>query len=257
MSFEIAPVGANAVNNRPDIALLQANATSALAKISGDVKSANVAQVAPTNPPAGLVSSLAATQTAITSTQNAVNVLQTADSAYTNGVALAQQGVALATDRLAASGDSAAAIDSQLLAVQAGIDSIGANTTFGGVPVLGNSVTAAVGSNGASITVTPASIGPVNSGTPVQPGSIAEFQAAAVAITNSQSVNAGNLNSMQNSLQVLESTVVNQQAAIGQALDVGVVKEMMNLTSASIGADPAAALQAQAMQMSDAVFKLL
>jgi hypothetical protein len=35
------------------------------------------------------------------------------------------------------------------------------------------------------------------------------------------------------------------------------VKEMMNLTSASIGADPAAALQAQAMQMSDAVFKLL
>ena len=62
---------------------------------------------------------------------------------------------------------------------------------------------------------------------------------------------------MQNSLQVLESTVVNQQAAIGQALDVGVVKEMMNLTSASIGADPAAALQAQAMQMSDAVFKLL
>jgi flagellin-like hook-associated protein FlgL len=114
-----------------------------------------------------------------------------------------------------------------------------------------------VGSNGASITVTPDSIGPVNSGTPVQPGSIAEFQAAAVAITNSQSVNAGNLNSMQNSLQVLESTIVNQQAAIGQALDVGVVKEMMNLTSASIGADPAAALQAQAMQMSDAVFKLL
>ena len=93
MSFEIAPVGANAVNTRPDIALLQANATSALAKISGDVKSANVAQVAPTNPPAGLVSSLAATQTAITSTQNAVNVLQTADAAYAKGVTLAQQGV--------------------------------------------------------------------------------------------------------------------------------------------------------------------
>ncbi len=102
MSFEIAPVGANAVNTRPDIALLQANATSALAKISGDVKSANVAQVAPTNPPAGLVSSLAATQTAITSTQNAVNVLQTADAAYAKGVTLAQQGVALATDRLTA-----------------------------------------------------------------------------------------------------------------------------------------------------------
>ena len=257
MSFEIAAIGANGVNARPDIALLQANATNALAKISGEVKSSQAAQVAATNPPVGLVSSLAATQTAITSTQNAVNVLQTADSAYTNGVALTQQGVALATDRLTASGDSAAAIDSQLLAVQAGIDSIAANTTFGGVPVLGNSVTAAVSSNGASITVTPNSIGSVNSGPQVQPGSIAEFQAAAVAITNSQSVNAGNLNSMQNSLQVLESTIVNQQAAIGQALDVGVVKEMMNLTSASIGADPAAALQAQAMQMSDAVFKLL
>ena len=105
MSFEIAPVGAGAVNARPDIALSQANATNALAKISGEVKSASaVAQVATTNPPAGLVSSLAATQTAITSTQNAVNVLQTADAAYAKGVTLAQQGVALATDRLTATG---------------------------------------------------------------------------------------------------------------------------------------------------------
>jgi flagellin-like hook-associated protein FlgL len=256
MSFEIAPVGANAVNTRPDIALLQANATSALAKISGDVKSSNVAQVAPTNPPAGLVSSLAATQTAITSTQNAVNVLQTADAAYAKGVTLAQQGVALATDRLTTSGDSAA-IDTQLLAVQAGIDSIGANTTFGGIPVLGNPVTAAVNSTGASITVIPEAIASVNSGGSVQPGSIAEFQAAAAAITSSRSTNAGNLISLQNSLQVLESTITNQQAAIGQALDVSVVKEMMNLTSSNIMTDPAAALQAQAMQMSNAVFKLL
>lgn len=256
MSFEIAPVGANAVNTRPDIALLQANATSALAKISGDVKSSNVAQIAPTNPPAGLVSSLAATQTAITSTQNAVNVLQTADAAYAKGVTLAQQGVALATDRLTTSGDSAA-IDTQLLAVQAGIDSIGANTTFGGIPVLGNPVTAAVNSTGASITVIPEAIASVNSGGSVQPGSIAEFQAAAAAITSSRSTNAGNLISLQNSLQVLESTITNQQAAIGQALDVSVVKEMMNLTSTNIMTDPAAALQAQAMQMSNAVFKLL
>jgi len=256
MSFEIAPVGANAVNTRPDIALLQANATSALAKISGDVKSSNVAQVAPTNPPAGLVSSLAATQTAITSTQNAVNVLQTADAAYAKGVTLAQQGVALATDRLTTSGDSAA-IDTQLLAVQAGIDSIGANTTFGGIPVLGNPVTAAVNSTGASITVIPEAIASVNSGGSVQPGSIAEFQAAAAAITSSRSTNAGNLISLQNSLQVLESTITNQQAAIGQALDVSVVKEMMSLTSTNIMTDPAAALQAQAMQMSNAVFKLL
>ena len=69
--------------------------------------------------------------------------------------------------------------------------------------------------------------------------------------------NTGNLISLQNSLQVLETTIANQQAAIGQALDVGVVKEMMNLSSANIMSDPAAALQAQAMQMSDAVFKLL
>lgn len=256
MSFEIAPVGANAVNSRPDIALLQANAASALAKISGELKPANVAQVAPTNPPAGLVSSLAATQTAITSTQNAVNVLQTADAAYAKGVTLAQQGVALATDRLTTSGDSTA-IDNQLLVVQAGIDSIGANTTFGGIPVLGNPVTAAVNSTGASITVTPDSIASVNAAGSVQPGSIAEFQAAAAAITSSRSTNAGNLISLQNSLQVLESTIANQQAAIGQALDVSVVKEMMNLTSTNIMADPAAALQAQAMQMSNAVFKLL
>ena len=32
MSFEIAAIGANGVNTRPDIALLQANATNELAK---------------------------------------------------------------------------------------------------------------------------------------------------------------------------------------------------------------------------------
>jgi len=131
------------------------------------------------------------------------------------------------------------------------------NTTFGGIPVLGNPVTAAVNSTGASITVIPEAIASVNSGGSVQPGSIAEFQAAAAAITSSRSTNAGNLISLQNSLQVLESTITNQQAAIGQALDVSVVKEMMNLTSTNIMTDPAAALQAQAMQMSNAVFKLL
>jgi flagellin-like hook-associated protein FlgL len=255
MSFEIGAPNPVSINARADLAALQAGATGALAKISTDAKAAGTQQVAAASPPMGLVSSLAASQTAITSTQNAVNTLQAADSAYGEALSLAQQGVTLASG--VAPGSSSGPLEAQLVALQAEMSNIGANTMFGGVPVLGNPVTGSVNSTGAAITVTPNVIAPVNASSPQQPGSVAEFQAAVSAISDSQALNAGNLVSMQNSLQVLESTIANQQAAIGQALDVRVVKEMMSLSSANIMSDPAAALQAQAMQMSDAVFKLL
>jgi flagellin-like hook-associated protein FlgL len=256
MSFEIGAPNPVSINARADLAALQAGATGALAKISTDAKAASTQQVAAASPPMGLVSSLAASQTAITSTQNAVNTLQTADSAYGKALSLANQGLILASDPLLPTADKSP-IDAQLVALQAEMSNIGANTMFGGVPVFGNPVTGSVNSTGAAITVTPNAIAPVNASSPQQPGSVAEFQAAVSAISDSQALNAGNLVSMQNSLQVLESTIANQQAAIGQALDVRVVKEMMSLSSANIMSDPAAALQAQAMQMSDAVFKLL
>jgi len=256
MSFEIGAPSPVSINARADIAALQAGATGALAKISTDARAAGIPQVAAASPPMGLVSSLAASQTAITSTQNAVNTLQAADSAYGEALSLANQGLSLASDPLLPTGDKSP-IDAQLLAIQAEMSNIGSTTMFGGVPVFGSPITGAVNSSGAAITVTPNPIAPVNASSPQQPGSVAEFQAAAAAISESRSVNAGNLVSMQNSLQVLESTIANQQAAIGQALDVRVVNEMMSLSAANIMSDPAAALQAQAMQMSDAVFKLL
>lgn len=256
MSFEIGAANPVAINARADLAALQTGAAGTLAKISSGAKAAEARPVAPVTAPMGLVSSLAATQTAVTSTQNAVNTLQVADSAYANALSITQQGLTLANDRLAVGADTKA-IDAQMLGLQAQINDIGANTIFAGHPVLGNPVTASVNSTGAAITVTPNQIAPVNSSSPQQPGSVAEFQAAAVAISDSKAVNAGNLVSLQNSLQVLESTITNQQAAIGQALDVRVVKEMMSLSAANIASDPAAALQAQAMQMSDAVFRLL
>lgn len=256
MSFEIGAANPVAINARADLAALQTGAAGTLAKISSGAKAAEARPVAAVTAPMGLVSSLAASQTAVTSTQNAVNTLQVADSAYANALSITQQGLSLANDRLAAGADTKA-IDAQMLGLQAQINDIGANTMFAGNPVLGNPVTASVNSTGAAITVTPNQIAPINPSSPQQPGSVAEFQAAAAAISDSKAVNAGNLVSLQNSLQVLESTITNQQAAIGQALDVRVVKEMMSLSAANIASDPAAALQAQAMQMSDAVFRLL
>jgi flagellin-like hook-associated protein FlgL len=58
-------------------------------------------------------------------------------------------------------------------------------------------------------------------------------------------------------LQTLEATVVTQQSAVGQIVDIGLTAEMMELTSAGIMADSVTAVLAQSTQMSESVLKLL
>lgn len=251
MPFEISanPVAMNIYNN---LAVHQSNAATALAKVSSGEKAGDPSQAAVIGAATSLKVSLAGTQSAITSTQNAINILQVADSAYSEAISLAQQGLGLAQDRLAVGADTSA-IDAQITTVSAGIASIASNTQYNGTAVLGIALTASVNSSGTTTTVTPDAIGAVaNSG-----DRVADFTSAINTITDSRAENAGNLISLQNTLQVLEATVTNQQAAIGQILDADVAKEMMAFTSANIMTDAASAMLAQAMQMPSSVLKLL
>ena len=93
MPFEISanPVAMNVYNN---LAIHQAQASTALAKISSGEKASDPKEVVSTGSATGLQSTLAATQTAVTSTQNAINVLNVADTAYTEATALLQTGLA-------------------------------------------------------------------------------------------------------------------------------------------------------------------
>jgi flagellin len=86
---------------------------------------------------------------------------------------------------------------------------------------------------------------------------VADYTAAISAITVSRAENAGQLSTLQSTAQVLQSTIINQQAAIGQVLDTDVATEMMTLTSANIMTEAATAMLAQAMQMPSSVLKLL
>jgi len=251
MPFEISanPVAMNVYNN---LAIHQSQASTALAKISSGEKAADPTLAATVGAATGLQSTLAATQTAVSSTQNAINVLQVAATAYTEATALAQQGLSLANDRNVSGADTSA-IDAQLTAISSGIASIAANTQYNGTAVLGSPLTASVNASGATMTVTPDAIGAVA----VSGDRVADFTSAINAITDSRAENAGNLNSLQNTLQVLQATITNQQAAIGQVLDTNVATEMMTLTSANIMTEAATAMLAQAMQMPNSVLKLL
>jgi flagellin len=84
-----------------------------------------------------------------------------------------------------------------------------------------------------------------------------DFTTYIAATVDIRATNAGNLASLQNTLQVLNSVAANETAGIGQAQDTAIAKEMMNLTSANILTDAATAMLAQAMQMPNSVLKLL
>jgi len=76
-------------------------------------------------------------------------------------------------------------------------------------------------------------------------------------IADSRAKNSGELASAQKALQVLQNISANEMAAIGQAQDVDIATEMMNLTSANIMTEAATAMLAQAMQLPNTVLKLL
>ena len=72
-----------------------------------------------------------------------------------------------------------------------------------------------------------------------------------------RSTNAGNLASLQNTLQVLNSVAATELVGIGEVQDTDIATEMMNLTSANILTAAATAMLAQAMQMPSSVLTLL
>jgi flagellin len=149
-----------------------------------------------------------------------------------------------------------------LTALTAGITSIQTNTEFNGVVF----TTASAPNVGVgAFTVTPSfATGPaVDGGTAAgaaagdavsTSANFAEFVELTVDI---RATNAGNLASLQNTLQVLNSVAANELAGIGQAQDTDIAKEMMNLTSANIMTEAATAMLAQAMQLPNSVLKLL
>lgn len=251
MSFEISanPIAMSIYNN---IAVQQSNASSALAKVATGTRAGEAAAVATDGSAARLQSTLAATQTAITSTQNAVNALRVADGAYGDALGLARSGLSLAQEGVAVGADTAA-VDAQLDAVQSSIASLNANTQYNGVAVLGTPVTASVNAAGSTITVTPSAIAAIAS----SGDRVADYSAAIDAIAGSRAENSGNLSALQNSLQVLEATIANQQAAVGRALSADMVQEMMGFTSANIMTEAGMAMHAQAANMPSSVLRLL
>ena len=102
-----------------------------------------------------------------------------------------------------------------------------------------------------STTVTPAAA------TPPSANTSSAYTTFLNGTVDLRSTNAGNLASLQNTLQVLNSVAATELAGVGQVQDTDIAKEMMNLTSANILTAAATAMLAQAMQMPNSVLTLL
>jgi len=191
---------------------------------------------------------MAATQSNISQVQAAINQLQVADAAYGEMIALGNTGLALA-NTLGDAGVDVSAITAQLVTLTAGIASINTNTQFNGVAVLGTALAPNVGAG--ATTVTPAAA------TPPTANTSSAYTTFLNGTVDLRSTNAGNLASLQNTLQVLNSVAATELVGIGQVQDTDIATEMMNLTSANILTAAATAMLAQAMQMPNSVLTLL
>jgi flagellin len=198
------------------------------------------------------------TQSSISQVQSSINQLQAADAAYGELIALGQKGLEVAS-RGADAGADITAINAQAQALKAGITSIQANTEFNGAvfttastPNVGGGTFTATPTVAAAPTLTAAITTAATAATAA--GDFSTFIAATVDI---RATNAGNLASLQNTLQVLNSVSSNELAGMSQAQDTDIAKEMMSLTSANIMTEAATAMLAQAMQLPNSVLKLL
>ena len=150
-----------------------------------------------------------------------------------------------------------ARVGAQAAALKAGATSITTNSQFNG-GLLSAAQAPDVGAGTFTATPTFATVGTVT---------ITDAASAATAATafstyidstvDNRATNAGNLASLQNTLQVLNSVATNEMAGIGQAQDTDIAKEMMSLTSANIMTEAATAMLSQAMQLPNSVLKLL
>mgnify|MGYP000014425818 FL=1 len=247
MPFQI---GSNypALNVYNNLGVHQAKAADSLARISSGLKAAGAGDVASQGTVATLSANMAATQSNISQVQAAINQLQVADAAYGEMIALGNAGLALA-NTLGDAGVDVSAITAQLVTLTAGIASINTNTQFNGVAVLGTALAPNVGAG--TTTVTPAAA------TPPTANTSSAYTTFLNGTVDLRSTNAGNLASLQNTLQVLNSVAATELAGVGQVQDTDIATEMMNLTSANILTAAATAMLAQAMQMPNSVLTLL
>ena len=261
MAFQVTSNVA-ALNVYNNLSVRQAKSSASLARISSGHKAAGGGDVASQGTAATLNVALQGTQSSISQVQSAINQLQAADAAYGELIALGQKGIEVGS-RGADAGADASALFTQLTALTAGITSIQTNTEFNGV-VFTTASTPNVGVGTFTATPTTVAAGPTVAGTNVGAATAADAVATSTnfatfvsATVDIRATNAGNLASLQNTLQVLNSVAANELAGIGQAQDTDIAKEMMNLTSANIMTEAATAMLAQAMQLPNAVLRLI
>ena len=265
MAFQVN-ANVSALNVYNNLGVHQAKSSASLARISSGLKAAGGGDIASQGTAATLNAATQATQSSISQVQSAINRLQAADASYAEQIALAQKGLE-AANRLTDAGADTTALEAQMTAISYGLVSVRDNTEFNGTGIKAPAVTVDVGL--ASLTLTPAfevtlapplAGGPPATTTPILTvgnGTTTGFTGFIASSVDKRATNAGNLASMQNTLQVLNSVAANEIAGIGQAQDTDIAKEMMNLTSANIMTEAATAMLAQAMQLPNSVLKLL
>ena len=237
----------SALNVYNNLGVHQAKSSAALARISSGLKAAGGGDVASQGTAATINASLQATQSNISQVQSAINQLQVADTAYGEMIALGQKGLEVA-NRVTDAGADTSAITAQLVALTAGITSINTNTQYNGA-VFTSTSTPDVG--GGTFVATPTAAVAPTANTAVAYSTFIE------GTVDKRATNAGNIASLQSTLQVLNSVAANEVAGISQAQDTDIAKEMMNLTSANIMTEAATAMLAQSMQLPNAVLRLL
>jgi flagellin len=236
-----------ALNVYNNLGTHQAKASSALARISSGLKAAGGGDVASQGTAATINAAMQATASNISQVQNAINKLQVADAAYGEMIALGQKGLEVAS-RASDAGADTSAITAQVAALTAGITSINTKTEY--IGALYSSATApVVGASATTVTAAAA--------TPPASDDVAGYSTFIEDTVDLRAENAGNIAFLQNTLQVLNSVGSNELAAMSQAQDTDIAKEMMSLTSANIMTEAATAMLAQAMQMPNSVLKLL
>ena len=240
-----------ALNVYNNLSVHQAKSSASLARISSGLKAAGGGDIASQGTAATINVALQGTQSSISQVQSAINQLQAADAAYGELIALGQKGAEVWNKTNDAGADTSA-ITTQVNAIVAGITSIQTNTEFNGA-VFTTASTPNVGVGTFTATPTVAT----TETTALAAVADGEFEAYVAATVDIRGTNAGNLASLQNTLQVLNSVAANELAGIGQAQDTDIAKEMMNLTSANIMTEAATAMLAQAMQLPNSVLKLL
>ena len=247
----------SALNVYNNLGVHQARSSAALARISSGLKAAGGGDVASQGTATTINAAMQGTQSSISQVQSAINQLQSADAAYGELIALGQKGLEVAS-RGQDAGADLSAISAQAIALKAGITSIQTNTQFNGA-VFTTASTPDVGVGNFTATPTVAAVPTVAAITTTTLAGTAasDFSTFVSATVDIRATNAGNLASLQNSLQVLNSVFANELAGMGQAQDTDIAKEMMNLTSANIMTEAATAMLAQAMQLPNSVLRLL